>query len=200
MKKQISALLLLVSLGSIIASAQIIYDNGPHNGELDAYAFSGSYHGSTLVVSDTFTVSGGESTVNGISIWTWIFPIGSNPTAELSITSQPNGGTTYFDQVVQFNESNCYADGYGFTMCQETANWNNGPSLPNGTYWVNLQNGGGVPAGVVILWDQNNGAFCTSPGCPSQAQDTGTSIPSETFTIYGTSSGKQSKPPATTGR
>jgi hypothetical protein len=105
---------------------------------------------STYWVSDTFVVSSGTPTTNGISIWTWGWPTDHALTAEVTITSQPNGGTVYFDQVIQFSESNCYADGFGFNHCQRTANWNSGPVLNDGTYWVTLKNGS-FPSGTPTL-------------------------------------------------
>jgi len=184
---------LFVFLCSALAMAGTIYDNGPVNGNLNSYAFDGQF----LYVSNTFTVAGGDSTITGISIWVWIFPTDHNPTAEVSITSQPNGGTVYFDQVVQFSqESNCYTDGFGLMICQETANWINGPALSNGTYWINLKNGS-FPSGDKIFWDQNNGAGCQSSGCPSQARDSIGTIPSEAFTVLGSSGSQTESTPQT---
>jgi len=167
----------------MLAAAGTVYDNGPLNGELNAYNFT-----TGLVVSDTFTVSKNNPTINGISIWAWRFPSDHNPTAEVTITSQANGGTVYFDQTGPLDESNCYADGFGFTICQDTGTWTNGPVLPNGTYWINLKNAS-FPSGNQVYWDMNSGVGCNSPGCPSQAQDILGTIPSETFTILGTSGG-----------
>ena len=95
---------------------------------------------------------------------------------EVSITSSENGGTSYFDQIVNFNQSGCTGNEYGYNVCTETASFT-GPTLNNGTYWVNLQNAS-VPNGDPVYWDENSG--------PSQASqnDVGT-IPSESFTILG---------------
>ncbi len=184
-----------VLLYSMPAVAGTVYDNGPVNGDFNAYAFDRQN-----VISDTFIVSGGNSTISGASIWVWLFPGDHNPTAEVTITSQANGGTVYFDQTVQFSqESNCYAQGIGVNICQETASWTNGPALPNGTYWVNLKNGS-FPSGDRVFWDQNDGAGCQSPGCPSQAQDSNGTIPSEAFSILGSGgSDNHSAPPPRTG-
>ena len=43
-----------------------------------------------------------------------------------------------------------------------------GPTLNAGTYWVNLQNAS-VPSGDPVYWDENSGVGCTGTGCPSQA-------------------------------
>ena len=135
MSMRIVSLLVSILLFQVYAAAGNIYDNGPKNDDSTAWNFTGQYF-----ASDTFTVSGGSSTVSGASIWVLIFPTDHNPTAEITITSQANGGNVYFDQVLQFSESNCYAAGWGYNWCEETAAWENGPVLPNGTYWVNLKN------------------------------------------------------------
>ncbi|MGC2112752.1 MAG: hypothetical protein WA655_24745 [Candidatus Korobacteraceae bacterium] len=194
------ALPAIVLLGSAMAAAGTVYENGPQNihENLGAWAF----YGNRYVVSNTFPVTGSTATITGISIWMWGWPTDHNPTAEVVITSQPNGGTIYFDQVLQFTESNCYADGFGFSHCQETASWANGPALPSGVYWVNLKNGS-VPSGNEFFWDANAGAGCQSAGCPSQAEFLSTlgesTIPSEAFTLMGTSGGSHaSTAPKTT--
>jgi hypothetical protein len=175
-------------LCSMFAAADTIYDNGPVSGDYASWRFN-----SPNTVSDSFTVSSGNSTISGLSIWVLIFMTDHNPTAELVISSQASGGgTIYFDQVVQFAESNCYANLWGYNQCQETANWTTGPVLPNGTYWVTLKNGS-IPSGADFGWDQNSGFGCNSPGCPSQAQLRAGTIPSETFTILGTRGGENQK-------
>ncbi|MGA2686712.1 MAG: hypothetical protein ABSE85_01450 [Candidatus Korobacteraceae bacterium] len=184
--------LLCLTVADVTATASTVYDNGPKKGNIDAWGVQGHFW-----ISDTFTVSTGSPTINGMSIWIWNFPTDHNPAVEVTITSQPNSGTVYFDQVIQFSESNCYADGFGYSICQETGSWNNGPALPAGTYWVTLKNGS-FPSGDAILWDQNSGVGCNSPGCPSQAENSSGTIPSETFTILGTSGGNNGLTPKTT--
>jgi hypothetical protein len=181
MKARLLLLSALVLLCSTLAAAGTIYENGPVSGDYNAYRFN-----NPNFVSNTFTVSGGNSTVTGFSIWILIFMTDHSPMAELVISSQANGGgTVYFDQVVQFSESNCYANGWGYNICEETAGLTNGPALSNGSYWITLKNGT-IPSGAVFGWDENSGAGCTSPGCPSQAEYRYGTIPSEAFTITGT--------------
>jgi hypothetical protein len=192
MSIRIVSLLVSMLLFQAYAAAGTIYDNGPKNDDSTAWNFTGQDF-----ASDTFTVSGGSSTVSGVSIWVLIFPTDHNPTAEITITSQANGGNVYFDQVLQFSESNCYAAGWGYNWCEETAAWENGPVLPNGTYWVNLKNGS-LPSGGPVFWNQNSGVGCNSPGCPSQAENSFGTIPSEAFTILGTPDGSKSSTPKTT--
>ncbi len=169
----------LLLLTSLLASGQTIYDNGPIFGEADAWTINEGF-----VVSDTFTVSQGTSHINGLVFGAWLFPGDVLESVEVSITSQEFGGTTYSDQQVSFTQSNCETNHYGFNLCDETGNFS-GPTLGNGTYWVNLSNAI-VNNGDPVYWDENSGMGCTSPGCPSQASDNSVgSIPSESFTVLG---------------
>jgi len=187
----VSAFVLFCSMSVV---AQSIYENGQVSFDSTAWSFVGSRYWT----SDTFTVSAANSTITGVSIWVQLFVTDHDPTAELTITSQANGGTVYFDEILQFSESDCQANGWGYNICEETASWTNGPVLPSGTYWVTLKNGS-LPSGGPAWWMQNSGAGCHSPGCPSQAKFyPGSTIPSEAFTILGTSGGSKSATPKTT--
>jgi PEP-CTERM motif len=181
--------LLLIGLP---ASAQILYENGPINGETDAWTINEGF-----VVSDTFTISTGNSTINGLSFGAWLFAGDTLESVEVSLTSEPFGGTTYFDQQVNLTASNCFVNNFGFNVCTETGSFD-GPTLGNGTYWLNLLNGV-VDNGDPVYWDENSGIGCHSEGCPSQACEPGCigSIPSEAFSILGTSSGTGSVPEPT---
>jgi uncharacterized repeat protein (TIGR03803 family) len=156
----------------------LLYDNGPINGNTDAWAFSGG-----AVVSDTYTVFIQDNPgAVGISFGAWLFPGDTLNSAEVSITSGPNGGTVYLDQTVNFTQSNCETNSIGFNVCTETAFFY-GPY--NGTFWVNLQNGSATN-GDPVYWDENSGEGCSSEGCPSQAIASGIgTIPSESFSILG---------------
>ena len=171
------------------ASAQILYENGPINGETDAWTINLGF-----VVSDTFTISTGSSTINGLSFGVWLFAGDTLQSAEVSLTSQSYGGTTYFDQQVSFTASGCFINNYGYDVCTETGSFN-GPTLGNGTYWLNLLNAVSTQ-GNPVYWDENSGIGCHSEGCPSQACEAGClgSMPSEAFSILGTSSGTGSVP------
>lgn len=155
-----------------------LYDNGPINGNVDAWNVNFG-----LVVSNTFTVGAGGATVNGLSFAAWLFPGDDIHEGEVSITSSEFGGTTYFDGFVNFTLSNCQLNQFGFNVCVETSD-NFGPiNLSQGTYWLNLQNFDDV--GDPLYWDENSG--------PSSAsQNSVGTIPSEAFTIYGTANGTTS--------
>jgi hypothetical protein len=174
--------LLCFSLANPPAAAQqTLYENGPINGDTNGWAIN---HG--FFVDDSFTISGGASTVNGMSFGAWLTPGDILQTVELSITSQPGAGTVYFDQVVPVIQSGCFENSYSFNVCTETTGFD-GPALNNGTYYVNLANAVATN-GDPVYWDENSGAGCHSQGCPSLAFPGGffESIPSESFTILGT--------------
>jgi hypothetical protein len=156
------------------ATGQTVYNNGPINGDSDGWTINSGF-----VVSDSFTVSQGTSHINGIVFGDWIFPGDILESVEVSITSQEFGGTTYFDQQVNFTASDCGANSYGYDVCTETGTFN-GPTLGNGTYWLNLQNAI-VNNGDPVYWDENSGHSTASEN------SIGT-IPSESFTVLGSSS------------
>ncbi|HZP24476.1 MAG TPA: PEP-CTERM sorting domain-containing protein [Terriglobales bacterium] len=180
------AAICLLLLLSLPAAAQVLYENGPINGQTDAWTINFGF-----VVPDTFTISG-SSTITGLAFGAWLSAGDVLQSVEVSITSEPFGGTTYFDQQVNFTQSGCFVNNYGFDVCTETGSFN-GPTLNNGTYWVNLENAISS-MGDPVYWDENSGIGCHSPGCPSQAGGGIGSIPSETFSILGTSSGTGSVP------
>ncbi|MGO9304630.1 MAG: hypothetical protein ACLP3R_13225, partial [Candidatus Korobacteraceae bacterium] len=161
--------------------ANDIYDNGPINGNTDAWTINFGF-----VVSDTFTMPSGGDTITGGTFGMWLFSGDTLSTAELSITAGENGGTSYFDQTVNFTQTGCTVNEYGYNVCSVTTSFT-GPALNAGTYWVNLQNAS-VPSGDPVYWDENSGVGCTGTGCPSSASESSVgTIPSESFTILGSS-------------
>jgi hypothetical protein len=186
-------LLTVISLMLAVTSARadsVLYDNGPYDDDVDAWEINQGF-----VVSDTFTLTG-AATVTGFHFNTWMFPGDILTAAELSLTSNEFGGTTYFDQTLHFTQSQCIMNAYGFDACLESASLD-GPTLNAGTYWLNLQNAA-VSNGDPVYWDENSGHGCTSPGCPSLASESqyGT-IPSESFTLYGNGSTGSTPEPGT---
>lgn len=171
MKLRLLLAVLALCVAVVPAAAQVIYSNGPVNGTVDAWTINSGY-----VVSDTFTV-GASSTVGGLDFYSWNFPGDVLENAEVSITSSEFGGTTYFDGVVTFTQSACSTNQIGFNVCLQTGTFD-GPTLGAGTYWLNLQNAI-VNTGDPIYWDENSG--------PSMAsENTVGTIPSEAFTVLGT--------------
>jgi PEP-CTERM motif len=173
--------LILLALAQALPAQQILYEDGPINGETDAWTINEGFQ-----ISDTFTISTGNSTVTGLSFGAWLFPGDILESAQVTISSQEvGGGTVYFDGFVNFAQSSCFANNFGFNVCTETGAFD-GPTLPNGTLWLTLQNAV-VNSGDPVYWDENSGAGCHSPGCPSEAGN-GTigTLPSEAFSVLGT--------------
>lgn len=170
-----------VLLSTACALADDVYNNGPINGTTDAWTINFGFF-----VSDTFTVSTPNTPITSLSFGAWLFPGDVLQSVEVSMTSDVLGGTTYFDQVVNFTQSGCATEQLGFTVCTETGTFS-GPTLAPGTYWLNLQNAV-VNTGDPVYWDENSGVGCTSKGCPSLAQTDCIEnfvgcIPSESFTL-----------------
>jgi hypothetical protein len=162
-------LTLMLAVCFAIPAAAQLYSNGPINGNTDAWTINFGF-----AVSDSFTVSGEEGVATGVSFGAWLYPGDVLTSAEVSITSSELGGTTYFDGTVNFSQSGCFTNSYGFNVCTESASFA-ATLLPGGTVWLNLQNAS-VPSGDPVYWDENSG--------PSLASENayGT-IPSESFTI-----------------
>lgn len=171
---------------AVPVNAGVIYDDGPINGTTDAWTINFGF-----VISDTFTVSSGNSTITSLAFGAWLFPGDTLTSAEVSMTSDLFGGTVYFDQVVNFTQSGCSVNQYAYDVCTETGSFQ-GPTLSNGTYWLHLQNAI-IPSGNPVYWDENSGTGCTSPGCPSQADST-EPIPPESFTLFGNPAGTTPEP------
>ena len=119
--------LLVLCLTPHVAVAQEVYDNGPINGTTDAWTINFGF-----VVSDTFTIGGG--TLNGLAFGAWLFPGDVLQSAEVSITDSEFGGNTFFDGVVNFTQSGCVGNQYGFNVCTETGSFSD-TNLAAGTYF-----------------------------------------------------------------
>lgn len=185
MSRHIGALFLLMLFVGIVTSpsrAQTIYSNGPVNGNTDAWTISISY-----IVSDTFNVANNNSEITGFTLAAWVNPGYFLGTAELSITSAENGGISYFDQVLDFTQSNCTVNTFGFNVCNESTTFA-GPTLDAGTYWINLQDAGST--NDLVYWDENSGPA-------SASENTVGSIPSESFTVFGSQGSNTTPEPST---
>lgn len=173
MKKRIALLALVAGVASTTALAQNdLYDNGPSNGTSYAWAFNNG-----AAVSDSFSLSS-QSTVNALNFTIWLFPGDVLQSTVIEISSSEFGGTTYFDQEVNVVESGCAENQLGFNVCNASAVFT-GVTLNAGAYWLTLQDG--VVNDDPVYWDENDG--------PSSAsQNTTGTIPSESFTLLGSSS------------
>jgi PEP-CTERM motif len=165
--------LLTVCLFTLPALAQNdLYDNGPTNGSIDGWTINFGF-----AVSDTFNLTS-NSTVNGVNFAAWLIPGDVLESVNIAITSREFGGTIYFDQQVNFTQSNCIVNQYGFNVCNEVGNFA-GVAMNAGTYWLNLSNAI-VNSGDPVYWDENDGPSSCS-------ENTIGTILSESFTILGSS-------------
>jgi PEP-CTERM motif-containing protein len=180
----LSLIAVCLTLAAVPAVAQTVYSNGPIDGNVNSWTINLGFS-----VSDTFNVSANGTTITGGSFGIWLYPGDTLTSAELSITSGENGGTSFFDQTVNFTTGACAMDQFGYNVCMENTSFS-GPTLNIGTYWVNLQNAS-TPNGDPVYWDENSGPSLAS----NNSEGT---IPSESFTILGTSSSTTSTSTTTT--
>ena len=192
MHLHIASLTILCLALAASASGQVLYENGPLNGTIDAWGLNHGYF-----VDDTFTLTG-NSTVGDIDFYTWEFQGDLLTSVYWSITSNPGYGTKYgsgtasgtnlMDSFISINQ-------YGYDIDKVTISGLSVP-LAAGRYWLNLENAT-VPSGNFVYWDENDGIGCHSPGCPSYATEDGNegSIPAEAFDIVGTSGGGSTPEP-----
>jgi hypothetical protein len=192
------ALLAFAALSCVLAAAlpsaaqQTLYENGPINGEVDAWTINFGFE-----ISDSLVISSGNSTVTGLSFGVWLTPGDVLESVEVTLSSQPlQGGTIYFDGIVNLNQSGCFLNNFSYDVCTVAGSFN-GPALNNGTYWLTLQNAISVD-GDPVYWDENSGVGCHSQGCPSEGINNilGGTLPSEAFTILGSSQTGSTPEPA----
>ena len=174
MKMRILSLLALcLTLAAVPAMAQTLYSNGAPNGTTDAWTINFGF-----VVSDTLPAFAAGTTITGAQFEMWLIEGDTLESAQLSITSGENGGTSYFNQTVTFTQDGCSLNQYTYDVCNESTSFS--VAAPTSASWLNLQNA--VTAdGEPVYWDENSG--------PSSASESevGT-IPSEAFTVLGTTS------------
>ena len=180
------SLLFCLTIAVVPSTAQQLYTNGAINGTTDAWNIS------NFAVSNSFPLPPMPPCChipNAVDFGTWMSPGDVLLSVEISITSSEFGGTTYFDQVVPVVQSGCVGNQIGFDVCTETASFSGGPSLlSGGTYWLTLQNAT-VGNGDPVYWDENSG--------PSLASENSLgTIPSESFTIYGSPSNGSTPEPS----
>ncbi len=173
------ALLTMLCLALAATPARADYNNGPINGTNDAWTFDFGF-----TMSDSFVAD--NNAVTGFMLGIWEYPGDVLSSVQWSITSGPNGGTVYgsgtasgknlTDQFISTNQ-------LSFDVDLVTISGLNVAVTAGTKYWLNLENAQD-PRGDPTYWDENSGIGCTSPGCPSQAEESlvGT-VPSESFTI-----------------
>ena len=193
MKSRLALLTILcLALAATPASAQVLYDNGPINGTVDAWTINFGY-----IVSDTFTLLN-NSTVGGFNFGVWEFPGDRMLSVGWTMTAEENGGTLYGSGTSVTKDQFISTNQYGYDIDEITvAGLNVG--LSGGTYWLNLQNAVET-RGDPVFWDENNGVGCKGDdgkggSCPSQPSENALgTILSESFDVTGTGSGTTPEP------
>jgi PEP-CTERM motif len=174
----LSLLALCLALVALPATAQTVYDNGPVNGQVDAWTINFGF-----AVSDTFHLSA-ATTLSDLTFWAWVEPGDTVTSTEVQVGNQGYFSNNLFDGTVSLTQSNCFTNNFGFDVCAESGTFS-GPALGAGNYNLTLQNAATLD-GNPLYWDENSGVGCMSSGCPSSAQEnTLGSVPSEAFTLSG---------------
>jgi hypothetical protein len=166
-----------------VAQQQILYDNGPVNGQTNALlinlgaAVSNSFEGNGLL------------DFSGFTFWVWLLPGDSLESIDVAIGSTPFGTDQYHNTFQGVEAGNCFINHFGYNVCQVSIEFFG--YFPENNLWLTLQNAE-VSNGDPAYWDQNFGAGCHSQGCPSRALQKSSLtppasaiVPSEAFTIYG---------------
>ena len=170
------------------SSAQVLYDDGPINGTVNAWTINFGF-----VISDTMTLAH-NATVGGFDLGVWEYPGDQALSVDWLITSQAFGGTIYGQGTASVTDKFISVNQYGYDIDKLSATIS-GPNLNAGTYWLNLQNAV-TKQGDPLFWDENSGVGCKGDdgmggGCPSQACGgtclDGAGIPPESFDIVGQS-------------
>jgi len=188
------ALLTLLLLTATPSFADgVLYTNGPINGGANSWSISGS---EGYFVSNSFTLDN-RSTITSFSAGLWVYTLQESPTglnwAILSSSRDGFSGSELASGSASLDAGNFSTSpvGFAFDYYRVFSSTVSGMSvnLPAGTYYLELFNAS-TAFGHDILWDQSSGlstAFSNIDGA----------IPSESFTIYGTTSTAATPEPAT---
>lgn len=179
------AALAMLCLIAVTAPAQVLFENGPINGTVDAWTINFGF-----AISDTFTLTD-PSTVKGFDLGVWEFPGDKVLSVDWMISSGEFGGKLYGEGTAQLTDTFISINQYGYAIDTLHASGLN-VAMPFGTYWFTLQNAVSQQ-GNPIYWDENDGIGCHSEGCPSQASDDALgTLPSESFDVTGVSGSSSS--------
>ncbi len=164
------------------AMADSLYSNGPFNGNTDAWAIDYGF-----AVSDSFTVPSNSGISDFHTVY-WTAAGNDLTSLDMAFGSTSFGGT--FNTYGVSNNTLLGTNNFGYAIYQADLNFS--PVPWSGDGYVSLQNActaGGCSAGEPqIFWDENNGpsmAYANSVG----------SIPSEAFTLTGSTCGTNCGPP-----
>ena len=167
------------------AVADTLYSNGPINGTTDAWPINS---GSAVSDSfDDFCINSCKD-VGDLHIGVWLFPGDNLGSVQMDLGSTPFG-TDYFSGVLNASgHTDLGINQYGYDIQQIDFSFSTIQGVCCGFRWVTLSNAVETVNGDPIYWDENSGIGCQSEFCPSTAFENSVgSIPSEAFTLTGTS-------------
>lgn len=142
----------VLASASAASAANVVYDNGPLNGTIDAFTINFGFQ-----VSDSFTLTS-AATVTGVNFGVWSSSGDEITSVDWGIATEPATYTDTATATVTSGPTTVNGDGYNVGI--------DSFSLPNvplaaGTYYLVLQNAV-VGSGDPIYWDENNGPSTAS--------------------------------------
>jgi PEP-CTERM motif len=191
MKPRVAWLSLLTILCLLLAvapaMADTVYDNGPYNGTTDAWTINFGFS-----VSDSFRA--GRADIHNVTIMYWDASASDIlTTVDMAIGTTSFGGTP--QTLTGVTNTFLGTNQYGYALYQADYSFADIPWSGDG--YITLSNActtSGCSVSNPIYWDENSGVGCGGDdghggGCPSVAyENTLGSIPSEAFTLTGTTS------------
>lgn len=179
------------------ARADVLYDNGPFNGQVDAWTINYGY-----AVADTFTLAS-PSTLTGMNFTVWNFPGDTTLAVDWSIVDSPTSGNPALASgTAAVSQSFQYTNSFGYDINLDSIAFPD-IALAAGIYWVELQNAlvNGGDTGDPVYWDMNGGpsrVWENVLGYDASAYDS-LSYHSDSFQILGTTEVPEPAPLALLG-
>ena len=174
------------------------YENGPINGNVDAWTINFGFTVSDSYLAAGTSVNGFEfgvrvvpgNVVNGVD---WILSTGPCSDPGSGCGTIVGFGTATSNLTDQF----LFINNFGYEIDLITVSNLNVPEIGGQGYYLTLANATTVQSLEPVYWDENSGVGCHSAGCPSTAyENTLGTIPSEAFTIGGGSGGGTTPEPS----
>jgi PEP-CTERM motif len=136
-------------LAAQISEAAVVYDNGPTNGNVDAWTINFGY-----AVADSFSLVT-PSMLTGAEFGLWNLPGDTTATVDWSIVENPTAGPILAFGMASVSQAFQFTNDLGFAVNLDSI------ALPvialgPGTYWFELQNAS-VTGGDPTYWDMNGG-------------------------------------------
>lgn len=188
MRTRITSLFVGALLGLLLltlAWADLLYDNGPINGTIEAWLISAGIP--YYQVSDSFTL-GSSSNLTEAQIGLWVVRGDTPLTVDWSIGTDKFLSDIGFGLGTALTTSSMTPTVGGIDLYESTFSLSG--MLPAGTYWLTLKNAVTTYSSLQVRWDENKGpsqAWSNIVGDLSLYQPTPTTYGgSESFQIYGT--------------